>query len=227
MMLEARAVPKGAAFSCVGAGAMLKIYHVPHFRSVRVIWLMEELGEAYEVIRAPWPLDQAFKDKTGVLAVPTVDDDSVVMGESLAILQYLTGRRIQTALARGLTVGPSPVPAAYAQHLNWLHFGEAALMVHFGMLARIRRGAEGPERTGVAASACEGILSTRLFALEQQLCDGREHLTGEAFTIADISVGYALGYARMRELDGMFGPKTAAYLNRMAARPGYLIANAD
>jgi glutathione S-transferase len=206
---------------------MLTIYHVPHFRSVRVIWLMEELGEPYGVVRAPFPLDEDFKTRTGVLAIPAIDDGGIVMGESIAILQYLTGRRIQRALELGLTVGPNPDPAAYAEHLNWLHFGQASLMVHAAMLARVRRLADAPEKTGYAASACEQILQTRLAALEDHLADGRAHLTGGAFTIADISVGYALGYARLRELDGMFGPRTCAYLDRLAGRPGYQAAAAD
>ncbi len=206
---------------------MLTIYHVPHFRSVRVIWLMEELGEPYQVIRAPFPLDGDFKARTGVLAIPAIDDDGIVMGESVAILQYLTGRRIQRALELGLTVGPGPDPAVYAEHLNWLHFGEASLMVHAAMLSRIRRLASKGEKAGYAAGACEAILTTRLAALERQLADGGPHLTGEPFTIADISVGYALGYARMRKLDGMFGPNTNAYLGRVSARPAYGIAEAD
>ncbi len=225
-MLEQRAVREGGPFA-FGCAAMLKIYHVPHFRSVRVIWLMEEMGEPYEVVRAPWPLDEDFKARTGVLAVPTIVDDGVVMGESLAILQYLTGRRIQRALELGLTVGPNPDPAAYAEHLNWLHFGEAALMVHFGMLSRIRRLADAPEKTGYAAGVCETILTTRLQALERHISDGRPHLTGEAFTIADISVGYALGYARMRGLQEMFGPATTAYLARVTDRPGYRVSDAN
>ena len=206
---------------------MIRIYHVPHFRSVRVIWLMEELGEPYEVVRAPWPLDEDFKARTGVLAIPAIDEDGVSMGESIAILQYLTGRRIQKALELGLTVGPNPDPTAYAAHLTWLHFGEASLMVHAAMLSRIRRLADEPEKIGYGAGACEAILKTRLAALERQLADGRPHLTGEAFTIADISVGYALGYAKLRELGGMFGPDTGAYLERVTARPGWWVADAD
>ncbi len=206
---------------------MIKIYHVPHFRSVRVIWLMEELGEPYEVERVPFPIPDDFKARTGVLAVPTIVDGDVVMGESVAILQYLTGRRIQTALALGLTVGPNPDPAAYAEHLRWLHFGEASLMVHAAMLARLRRLAPEAERTGFAAQACEGVLRSRLGALESRLADGRPWLTGERLTIADISVGYALGHARFRELDGMFAPRTRDYVERVAARPGYRVADAD
>ena len=125
----------------------------------------------------------------------------------------------------GLTVGPNPDAAAYAEHLNWLHFGEASLMVHAAMLSRIRRQAPDAEKTGFAAQACERVLESRLGALEQHLADGRQHLTGEAFTIADISVGYALGYARLRELDPMFGPMTHAYLDRVTERPAYRRAN--
>ena len=206
---------------------MIRIYHVPRFgRSIRVIWLMEELGEPYEVEAAPFPLDPEFKARTGVLAIPTIVDGDVVMGESVAILQYLTGRRIQKALELGLTVGPNPDPEAYARHLQWLHFGEASLMVHAAMLSRIRRLASEGEKAGYAAQACEAILESRLGALERHLEDARPHLTGEAFTIADISVGYALGYARLRELDGMFGPRTLAYLERVTSRPGYGIASA-
>jgi glutathione S-transferase len=205
---------------------MITIYHVPHFRSVRVIWLMEELGEAYEAISVPFPLEAEFKARTGVLAIPTIVDGEVVMGESVAILQYLTGRRIAKALELGLTVGPNLDPEAYAEHLQWLHFGESSLMVHCAMLARLRRLAPEAEKAGYAAQACETVLGSRLGALERQLEDGRPFLTGEAFTIADISVGYALGYARLREQQGMFGARTAGYLDRVSSRPGYGIANA-
>ncbi len=206
---------------------MITIYHVPHFRSVRVIWLMEELGEPCEVEVAPFPLPDEFKARTGALAIPTIVDGAVVMGESIAILQYLTGRRIQKALELGLTIGPLPDPEAYARHLQWLHFGESSLMVHAAMLARLRRMAPDAEKTGFAAEACAAILKTRLGALERRLEDGRPHLTGEPFTIADISVGYALGYARLRGLEGMFGAWTGTYLERVTSRPGYAVADAD
>jgi glutathione S-transferase len=222
-MLEPEGRSQGRPFRFGGSG-MLKIYHVANARSIRVIWLMEELGEPYEVERVPFPLEPEFKARTGVLAIPTIVDGDVVMGESIAILQYLTGRRIAKSLEMGLTVGPNPDPEAYAEHLNWLHFGEASLMVHIGMLSRLRRLAPEAERTGYAAQAYEAILTSRLGALERQLEDGHPFLTGEAFTIADISVGYALAYAKYRELDGMFRPNTLSYLERVTARPAYGIA---
>ena len=62
-------------------------------------------------------------------------------------------------------------------------------------------------------------LAGRLAFLEGRLGDGREWITGGSFTIADISIGYALGFAAFMGLDAMFGAKVAAYWQRLQARP--------
>ncbi len=108
---------------------MIKIYHVPNSRSLRVVWLMEELGEAYEVERVAFPPDAAFRAVNPTGSIPAIVDGDIVMGESLAILQYLTGRRLQQSMEMKITVGPNPDPAAYAEHLQFLHLGEASLMM--------------------------------------------------------------------------------------------------
>ena len=107
---------------------MIKIFHVPHSRSVRVIWLMEELQEPYELETIAFPTDDAFRSLSPTASVPTIVDGDIVMGESIAILQYLTGRRLQKSMEMKITVGPNPDPAAYAEHLQFLHLGEASLM---------------------------------------------------------------------------------------------------
>jgi len=200
---------------------MIKIYHVPHSRSLRVVWLMEELGEAYEVARVAYPPDDAFRAISPTGSIPTIVDGDIVMGESLAILQYLTGRRIQQTLAAGLTVGPNPDPAAYAEHLQFLHLGEASLMTPLAILARTQRTAPEGQTSNFTTELCGTLLKNRLGVVEARLADGRTWLTGETFTIADISVGYALGFARLRQMDALLGPLTTAYLDRIQARPAY------
>jgi glutathione S-transferase/3-isopropylmalate dehydratase len=199
---------------------MLRIFHIPDFRSLRVIWLMEELGEPYEIERVQYPIEDAFRS-VGTGSVPAVDDDGVVMGESIAILQYLTGRRLQRSLELGLTVGPNPDPAAYAEHLQFLHLGEASLMTPITMIAITRRLAPESEKANFTVARCERNVANRLAVVERRLADGRPHLTGQAFTIADISVGYALHYARRRELEGLIPERTTAYLDRVSARPAF------
>jgi glutathione S-transferase len=199
---------------------MLKIFDIPDFRSLRIIWLMEELGEPCQVEPVAYPIEDAFRT-VGTGTVPAIDDDGVVMGESIAILQYLTGRRIQRALELGLTVGPQPDPAAYAEHLQFLHLGEASLMTPATLLAITRRMAPEAERANFTAARCERNVVNRLKVIERQLEDGRPWLTGQRFTIADISVAYALHYMRARELEGLFGRNTLAYLDRATSREAF------
>ena len=199
---------------------MLRIFHIPDFRSLRVVWLMEELGEPYEIERVEYPIVDAFR-AVGTGSVPAIDDDGIVMGESIAILQYLTGRRLQRSLELGLTTGPQPDPAAYAEHLQFLHLGEASLMTPITMIAITRRMGPEAERANFTVQRCERNVTNRLAVVERRLADGRAHLTGEAFTIADISVGYALHYVRRRELDALIPPLASAYLDRVSARPAF------
>ena len=199
---------------------MLRIFHIPDFRSLRVVWLMEELGEPYEIERVEYPIVDAFR-AVGTGSVPAIDDDGVIMGESIAILQYLTGRRLQRSLELGLTVGPNPDPAAYAEHLQFLHLGEASLMTPITIIALTRRLAPDAEKANFTVARCERNVANRLAVVERRLADGRPHLTGQAFTIADISVGYALHYARLRGLGPLIPPAATAYLDRVTARPAF------
>ena len=199
---------------------MIRIFHVPQFRSLRVVWLMEEIGEDYELEIVPFPTPDAFKARSLMGSIPTIVDGDIVMGESIAILQYLTGRRIADPSVARLTVGPAD-PARYAEHLQFLHLGEASLMTPVALLARTRLSAPDGEKDNFTARIVEGVVSRRLGAVEKRLADGRPYLTGDGFTIADISVGYALGYASFRNLDDMLEPNTAAYLARLKARPAY------
>ena len=200
---------------------MLKIYHVPNSRSLRVIWLMEELEEPYEVETIAFPPGDAFRALSPTASVPTIVDGDIVMGESIAILQYLTGRRLQKSLELKITVGPNPDPAAYAEHLQFLHLGEASLMAPLAIIGVTRRRAPADQQTNFTTELCEQRLAARMGALEQRLGDGRTWITGADFTIADISVGSALGYARWAGLDSLMGPQAAAYLDRVQARPAY------
>ena len=55
---------------------------------------------------------------------------------------------------------------------------------------------------------------------------GREYLVDDRFTIADITVGYALCFAETLGLDQFFEPVVSEYLARLKARPAFQKANA-
>jgi glutathione S-transferase len=200
---------------------MIKIYHVGAARSLRIVWLMEELGEPYELETVSFPLDAAFLAISPTATLPTIVDGDILMGESIAILQYLTGRRLQKSMELGLTVGPNPNPAAYAEHLQFLHLGEASLAAPLSFALRTQRLAPDDQKTNFTADLCRDVFRRRLAVVDKQLSDGRPYLTGERLTIADISVGYALHLAQVRGAEALLAPRTLAYLERLRARPAF------
>jgi glutathione S-transferase len=200
---------------------MIKIYHVPNSRSQRVVWLMEELGEEYDAISLDFPIEAEFRKVNPLGSVPAIEDDGIRMFESLAILQYITGRRLVAGdeKAAGLTVGPRPDPAAYAEHLQFLHFGEADLATPIGTIFRTR--VFTGEQSNATIADQLGQLEKRFKYLDDHLSDGREWVTGATFTIADISIGYAFVLLDFTKVECALPANVAAYRGRLMARPAF------
>ena len=96
----------------------MKVYYVPGSRAVRTVWLLEEIGQTYELAR--FTLGQ--KEMRGPEyikinpngRVPTLIDGDVTISESTAIAQYLGAK-----YAPELTPGPDA--PNFAMYLQWLY----------------------------------------------------------------------------------------------------------
>ncbi len=210
---------------------MITIYHVPSSRSQRIVWLMEEMEEPYRLETFGIPVPESFLAINPLGSVPTiVDDDAdqpITMFESIGILLYITGRRLVAGneKAIALAVGPRPDAAHYAAHLQWLHFGEADLATPIGTVFRTR--VFTGEQTNATIADQLGQLERRLKFLDDTLADGRQWITGDRFTIADISIGYAFLLAEFTRCEVPLPDYVAAYWRRLQARPGYKRSIAD
>ncbi len=196
---------------------MIKLYVFGESRSRRVLWAAEEVGAAYEpVFLTQWPPRLHHPEYLTVNpsgSVPAMVDGEVVLTESLVICEYLSRRSGGT-----LTVEPGgPDYFGYLQHL---HYGEGTLAPPLGWARRL-----GPLSDTVMAEA-RSAFSVRLAVVETALADGREFLAADRFTLADISVAYALGLSRLSGLDDLIPPAVAAYRDRMFRRPACLRAYA-
>jgi glutathione S-transferase len=79
---------------------VIKLYHSPRSRSVRIYWLLEELGVPYELVTIDFtPPARPFAQSTPTGKVPTLEDGEVTMFESGAILEYVLERYGQGRLA--------------------------------------------------------------------------------------------------------------------------------
>jgi glutathione S-transferase len=196
---------------------VITLYHCTSARSFRPLWALEELALPYDLKMLPFPPRALAKDYLALNplgTIPLLIDGEMRMTESSAILQYLVTRYGPTPLAVGLDEND------YGAWLNWLHFGEATLT--FPQTLVLRYGKLEPEarrNPRVVTDYAKWFLA-RLRAVEA-VVTGSETLCAGRFTVADISVGYALLVAERIGLAKDFGPAVAAYWQRLQTRDGF------
>jgi glutathione S-transferase len=190
---------------------MIKVYASGAARSRRVLWACEELGAPYEVAELKFPPRLHHPEFLAVSpagAVPAIEDGDRRMIESLAICEYVSRRH-----GGSLTVEPDQ--PGYWDYLQFLHFGDATLAPPLGWARRL--GGYSEKIVEDARTA----FSLRLAVVARALADGREFLAAGRLTLADISVGYALGLSELSGLHDLLPPEVAAYEGRLKARPAY------
>jgi glutathione S-transferase len=107
---------------------MLKLHHLNNSRSQRILWLLEELGTPYELVKyqrmTPVPL--APPELKGVHPLgksPVIEDNGIKIAESGAEVEYI----IDT-YGNG-KFKPKPGTKEYWQYIEWMHFAEGSAML--------------------------------------------------------------------------------------------------
>ena len=186
-------------------------------RGFRVVWLLEEMGLAYRLrgvdLLAGVENDPEFLAINPAGYIPALVDGEVSLVESIAIMEYLTARYGPTPLA------PAPTAANFATYLQFLHLGEAGLMMPMYMARLSRVLAPEAERNDWTAREAVEIFRSRLKLVSRQLAR-TPYIAGDAFTAADISIAYALVWVQRCKLFD-FAESELAYIRRTTARDGY------
>jgi len=201
----------------------LKLWHCVGSRSIRPLWTLLEMGLDFELETMQFPprfVHPGYTELNPIGTVPYFTDSSdpdnlVSMTESTGISQYLVDKYGPTDLA------VMPSEPAYGEYLNWLHRSDATLT--FPQTLVLRYTVLEPEATRlpkVAEDYTKWFFS-RLRSVELALSDGREFLCADRFTLADISVGFALHFADLLSLKGGFKSHTLAYYERLKQRPSF------
>lgn len=195
---------------------MIVVHHLNNSRSQRILWLLEELGIEYRI-------EQYRRDSKTNLAPPellaihplgkspVMQDGDLVLAESGAIIEYLVDRYGSGQLK------PQPGTPEHVRYLYWMHFSEGTIMLH--LVSRLYL-----TRVGEAAQAMQGrvevMINNDLNLVEAEL-NKSSHLAGEAFSAADVQMGFPLEFAAHAGLVTKHHPKLREYLARMQARPAY------
>lgn len=196
---------------------MLVLHHCVSARSLRPLWMLEELGLPYELRLLPFPPRahaRPYLALNPLGTVPLLEDGDTRMSESAAMCQYLAARHS----AGQLDVAVSET--AYGAYLNWLHMSDATLTFPQTLVLRYTH-FEPPERQQpqVATDYSRWFLA-RLRAVDATV-QQHTYLCAERFTAADVAVGYALLLAQHLGLDAQFPPAVAAYWQRLRERPAF------
>ena len=194
---------------------MILVHHLENSRSQRILWLLEELGLAYEVRRYE-------RDSKTMLAPPQlkvvhplgksplIEQDGRVLAETGAIVEYL----VEQAAGR---LGAPPHRDAALRYRHFLHYAEGSLMPPLiAILVVERMGLLGKPAKG----AVQGMLDPHLDWLESELAT-RPWFAGEDFTAADVMMSFPLEAARQRAGLDESRPHLIDWLERIHARPAY------
>lgn len=194
----------------------IKLYGIPRSRAARCLWLLEELGVPYENVPVSFIGDVQKPDYLAINPngrIPALDDDGVVLFESLAINLHLA-RKYDAG--KGLWPADADDQSRAIQWSIWamteLEPSALQVMLHRAVLPE-------ESRDDAVASEAEQTLAKPLAVLEGVLKD-REYLLGDAFRVADLNVASVLSMAAAiggMKLDAT--PRVAAWFARCTARP--------
>jgi glutathione S-transferase len=201
---------------------MITIYHAPGTRSIRIIWLCEELALPYEIATVDFsPAYRAtaeWRRLNPVGKVPALAVDGFTMFESGAMVEYLLERFGNGRLR------PKPGTEASARYLQWSWFAEATFARPLGDIAQHTFVKPEAERIPAVVADARWRALTCMDALEAAV-PGGAYLVDGTFTAADIMMGYTLILARrFNVLTKETFPNVNAYIARLETHAGFVKA---
>jgi glutathione S-transferase len=209
---------------------MITVHHLNNSRSQRVLWLLEELGVPYEVVRYQ-------RDAKTMLAPPSlravhplgkspvIVDGAVTVAETGAIITYLIDR-----YGGGRLIPAAGTPERL-RYTYWLHYAEGSAMPPLLLKLVCDRIANGPAPwpISVVARRIAGTvvdsfvgpqLKLHLDYMEAELA-AHTWFAGEEFTAADVQMSFPLEAAASRAGLNATRPHLMNFLERIHARDAY------
>jgi glutathione S-transferase len=209
---------------------MIVVHHLNNSRSQRVLWLLEELGLEYDIVRYQ-------RDPKTMLAPPSlraihplgkspvITDGDATVAESGAIIEYLVEKYGNGRLMP---------PAGSADKRRWtyfLHYAEGSAMAPLLMKLVFDRVESSPAPFFVKPIAKAIAAKVKGSYILPQIGQHLDYLEGELgksewfagaeFSAADVQMSFPLEAAAARGGLARSRPKLMAFLDRIHARPAY------
>jgi glutathione S-transferase len=192
----------------------LKIYGVARSRAFRTLWMAAELGLPYELVKTDFEggtRTAEFLKLNPNGHIPVIDDDGLVLWESMAINLYLAKKYSSGNLYPTNLEGE-------ALAWQWSFWGMTEVERH-ALTALLNRIGPEDKRDAAAADAAEHALAAPLEVLDGTVRPEGRYLIGERFTVADLNVAGILAWARQARVDLASFPHVQAWLRACHDRP--------
>lgn len=212
---------------------MIVVHHLNNSRSQRVLWLLEELGLEYDIVRyqrdpktmlAP----AALRAVHPLGKSPVITDGALTVAESGAIVEYLVER-----YGNGRLIPAAGTPERL-RWTYWLHFAEGSAMPPLLLKLVFDKVESGPMPFFVRPLARAIAHKVKAGYIMPQLTQQLDYMeselgkstwfAGKEFSAADIQMSFPLEAAGARGGLGASRPQLTAFLARIHARPAYLRA---
>jgi glutathione S-transferase len=208
--------------------AMLTVHHLNNSRSQRVLWLLEELGVPYEIIRYQRQPDMRAPAELRAIhplgKLPVITDNGNTVAESGAIVEYIVD-----TYGEGRLIPPPKTPERL-RYTYWLHYAEGSAMsplllkLLFTLMPKRAPALLRPLVRKVSNQALTALVNPQLkqhMAYWEGELGKSQWFAGAEFTAADIQMSFPLEAAAARAGLDQGHPKAMAFLDRIHARPAY------
>jgi len=198
---------------------MIKLHGIPRSRTIRPLWMLEELGLPYENVKVSFVNETrtpAFLNLNPNGHIPVLQDGDLTIWESMAINLYLARR-----YNKGLWPKRVEDEGRAFQWSIWamteLEEPVLTAVMHRSALASsLPAEQRDPKRADDAAER----FKTPLAVLNGALA-GKAYLLGDVFTVADLNVASVISSAPLGGLDLTPAPDVLAWVVRCTERPAF------
>lgn len=207
---------------------MLTVHHLNNSRSQRVLWLLEELGVEYDIVRYQRQPDMRAPAELRAIhplgKSPVITDGDKTIAESGAIAEYL----VET-YGDGRLIPPRGTPERL-RYTYWLHYAEGSAMpplllkLLFTLIPQRAPALMRPLMRRISNQVLTTLVNPQLKLhmgfWESELAKS-EWFAGDAMTAADIQMSFPLEAAAARGGLERGHPKAMAFVERIHTRPAY------
>lgn len=195
---------------------MIRLHHLNQSRSLRILWLLEELGVPYEIITHQRDADthlapDSLKAVHPLGKSPVIEMDGQIYAESGAITELLIERFAPERLR------PATDSSDYGYYLQWIDFAESSLMLPL-MLELFTK------KAGIDDNEfLNGYIDTektRLFEYLDASVERKSFIVGDKLSGADFMLSFDLIIlAKRQKLDAY--PHIKQYAEQLASIDSY------